>query len=299
MSRRSILAIVLVSRAALADVPPPIFPAPTPAPTPTQTPNPDLSPNPDPSPNPNPSPTAPTVATPPPTTTTPTTTTTTTPTPDKPVITDEEEGPPKLSLPTEADRQAWLHPGFRLGLGLTYGEFHGLRGAPSGRLLGPKLRVGLRLDEKWSVIASFEYTAASRAGGLAGLRFAGTLDPTWHVTPAFSLAVGFGFGGIVEDSSRMDATPLPSDIQSSYTFPDASTPIKSCSGVGAATLIRGEYAYVLGPRTEIAVGAEAIGQWTGCVDDSGHVEPDTGKAIERHQWWPHVGATLTVGITWR
>ena len=215
------------------------------------------------------------------------------------MITDEEEGPPKLSLPTEADRQAWLHPGFRLGLGLTYGEFHGLRGAPSGRLLGPKLRVGLRLDETWSLMASFEYTAASRAGGLAGLRFAGTLDPTWHVTPAFSLAVGLGFGGIVEDSTRMDATPLPADIQSSYTFPDASTPINSCSGVGAATLVRGEYAYVLGPRTEITVGAEAIGQWTGCVDDSGHVEPDTGKAIERHQWWPHVGASLTVGITWR
>ena len=285
MSRRALLAIVLLSRAALADVPPPIFPPPT-APTPTAS-----------------TPTAPTPTPPIPIAPTPTapkpTATTTAPAADKPVITDEEEGPPKLSLPTEADRQAWLHPGFRLGLGLTYGEFHGLRGAPSGRLLGPKLRVGLRLDETWSLMASFEYTAASRAGGLAGLRFAGTLDPTWHVTPAFSLAVGLGFGGIVEDSTRMDATPLPADIQSSYTFPDASTPIKSCSGVGAATLVRGEYAYVLGPRTEITVGAEAIGQWTGCVDDSGHVEPDTGKAIERHQWWPHVGASLTVGITWR
>ena len=280
MSRRALLAIVLLSRAALADVPPPIFPPPT-APTPTA-----------------PTPIAATPIAPTPTAPKPTATTTA-PAADKPVITDEEEGPPKLSLPTEADRQAWLHPGFRLGLGLTYGEFHGLRGAPSGRLLGPKLRVGLRLDETWSLMASFEYTAASRAGGLAGLRFAGTLDPTWHVTPAFSLAVGLGFGGIVEDSTRMDATPLPADIQSSYTFPDASTPIKSCSGVGAATLVRGEYAYVLGPRTEITVGAEAIGQWTGCVDDSGHVEPDTGKAIERHQWWPHVGASLTVGITWR
>ncbi len=278
MRARWLVLLGVSSRAALADVPPPIFPPPPTTPPPT-------------TPPPMPTVTA-TPATPKPASTEPTT--------DKPTITDEEEGPPKLSMPTEADRLAWQRPGFRLGLGLTYGEFHGLRGAPSGRLLGPKLRVGLRLDETWSLIASFEYTAASRSpNGLAGLRFAGTLDPTWHVTQSLSLAVGFGFGGIVEDSNRMDATPLPGDIQSTYTFPDASHPIRSCSGVGAATLLRGEYAYVLGPRAELTVAAEAIGQWTGCVDDSGHVEPDTGQAIERHQWWPHVGATLTVGIAWR
>jgi len=37
-----------------------------------------------------------------------------------PVPTDEEEGEPKLSLPTEADRLAWQRSGFRLGLGLAY-----------------------------------------------------------------------------------------------------------------------------------------------------------------------------------
>lgn len=217
-----------------------------------------------------------------------------------PPTSDEAEGPPKLSLPTEADRLAWTRPGFRLGLGLAYGELHGLRGAPSGRLIGPKLRIGLRLDADWSLIASFEYAAASRAHQLSGLRFAGTLDPTWHVTRALSLAVGLGFGGIVEGgSTRMDADPLPDTIESTYTFPDASHPIASCSGVGAAGLVRGEYAYVLGPRSQLTVALEAIGQWTGCVDDSGRVEPDTGQTIERHQWWPHAGGTLTVGITWR
>src|SRR5690242_19926676 len=67
--------------------------------------------------------------------------------PSKPEIASEEDAPPKLSLPTEADRAAWTRPGFRLELGLTYGYLHGLRGAPSGRLLGPKLRFGLRLDK--------------------------------------------------------------------------------------------------------------------------------------------------------
>jgi hypothetical protein len=220
---------------------------------------------------------------------------------DKPLITDEEEGPPKLSLATEADRVAWRRPGFRLGVGFSYGELHGLRGAPSGRLLGPTLRLGIRLDESWSLLASFQYAQASRDKGLSGLRFAGTLDPTWHVTPSLSLAFGLGFGGIVEGrrARDMDASPAADTLETSYTFPDASSPIASCSGVGVAALARAEYALVLGPRTELTVAAEFVGQWTGCVDDSGNVEPDTGQAIERRQWWPHIGGTLNAGFAWR
>lgn len=220
---------------------------------------------------------------------------------DKPPVTTEEEGPPKLSLPTEEDRQAWERPGFRLGLGLTYGQLYGLRGAPSGRLLGPKLRVGVRLDADWSLLASFEYTSAQRGnGGLSGLRFGGTLDPTWHVTRSLSLAFGFGFGGIVEGPAvRPDPMPAGDQLASSYTFPDASTPLASCSGVGAAALVRGEWGYVLGPRSRFDVAAEVVGQWTGCVSDTNNLEPDSGTAIVRRQWWPHTGATLTVGITWR
>jgi hypothetical protein len=213
---------------------------------------------------------------------------------------DDDEGVPRLSLPTQADRMAWKNSGFRLGLGLVYGELIGLRGAPSGRLLGPTIRAGLRLDESWSVLASFEYASASKSGGLSGLRFAGTLDPTWHVTPSLSIALGFGFGGIVEGrTGRMDADPLPSTIDTSYTFPNSSKPIASCSGVVAAGLARVEWSYVLGPRSQTGVSLEVVGQWTGCVDDTNRVEPDTGVAIVRRQWWPHAGATLGWGITWR
>jgi hypothetical protein len=220
---------------------------------------------------------------------------------DKPVITDEEEGSPKLSLPTQEDRDAWQKPGFRLALAMTYGPFYGLRGAPDGKLLGPILRVGVRLDADWSLMTSFEYASASKVGGISGLRFAGTLDPTWHVTPSISLAVGFGFGGIVEgDHARFpNATPAPDTLETSYTFPDASTPIDSCSGVGAAALARAEYAAVMGPRSQFQVSVEVVGQWTGCVQDTGNLEPDSGQAIERRQWWPHVGGTLTAGFAWR
>ena len=218
----------------------------------------------------------------------------------KPVVVDED-GEPRLSLPTEADRQAWLRSGFRLMLGAGYGELVGLGGAPSGRLIAVKLRVGLRLDASWSALGSFEYALASRAGGLSGLRFAGTIDPTWHVTRNLALAVGFGFGGIVEarNTGRPDAEPLSATLETSYTFPDASPPIASCSGIGVAGLARAEWGYVLGPRSQVSVALETIGQWTGCVNDTNRFEPDTGKAIVRRQWWPHAGATLALGITWR
>jgi hypothetical protein len=212
----------------------------------------------------------------------------------------DDDGEPRLSLPTQADRDAWRTSGFRLGLGLVYGRLVGLRGAPSGQLTGPMVRVGLRLDPSWSILASFQYAAASQAGGLSGLRFAGTLDPTWHVTPSISLAIGLGFGGIVEGrTGRMDADPLPSTLDTSYTFPDARHPVASCSGVGVAGLARAEWAYVLGPRAQTSVALEVVGQWTGCVDDTNRVEPDTGTAIVRRQWWPHTGATLAWGIAWR
>ena len=213
---------------------------------------------------------------------------------------DDDEGEPRLSLPTAADRVAWQTSGFRLGLGLVYGQLTGLRGAPSGRMIGATIRAGLRLDASWSILTSFEYALARKSGGLSGLRFAGTLDPTWHLTPSLSIAVGFGFGGIVEGTTgRADADPLPSTLDTSYTFPNARHPVASCSGVGVAGLARVEWTYVLGPRAQTGVSLEAVGQWTGCVDDTGRVEPDTGVAIVRRQWWAHTGVTLGWGIMWR
>lgn len=217
-----------------------------------------------------------------------------------PAAATDDEGPPRLSLPTEADRDAWKRSGFRLALGLTYGRLIGLQGAPSGRLLGGTFRLGFRLDADWSILASLQYASASASGGLSGLRFAGTIDPTWHATRHLSLAVGVGFGGIVEGrTSRPDIDPLSSTLSSSYTFPTPSPPLPSCSGVGAAGLLRAEWSFVLGPRALTSLAVEGLGQWTGCVSDSGMVEPDTGQAIVRRQWWPHVGATGTWGIMWR
>ena len=216
------------------------------------------------------------------------------------VITEEKEDEPKLSLPTEADRVAWTKSGFRLGLGLEYGHLEGLRGAPDGRLLGAVLHAGLRLDEDWSLMTTFVYASASESGGLRGLRFAGTLDPTWHVTRELSLAFGFGFGGIVEGSTgRPDVQPIGSGLNTSYTFGGSAPPVPSCSGVGVAGLVRAAYTWVIGPRSSTGVELELVGQYTSCVAKTGRVDPDSADPIVRTQYWPHWGATLAWGFAWR
>lgn len=204
----------------------------------------------------------------------------------------------RRSLATEDDATGWTQPGFRFGLGIAYGALEGIGGAPSGRLYTARVHTTLRLDRSWSLGLSFQYSLQRKA--LSGLHFAGTIDPTWHVTRNLALAVGVGFGGIVEGTSdRMDVDPLPSTLESSFTFPDANTPLPSCSGVGPAGLVRAEWTQVLSARSALTFGLEGMGQATQCIDNTGRVEPDTARPIERRQLWNHLGAQLTVGITWR
>lgn len=210
----------------------------------------------------------------------------------------EKEGPPRLSLPTEADREAWKRDGFRLGIGVRYGRLIGVSGAPSARLIGATVRVGLRLDAAWSLLGSFQYDVAAQ--GLSGLRFSGTIDPTWHATAHLSLALGLGYAGISGGTTgRADIAPLPESLSTSYTFPSSNPPMPRCSGGGVTALSRVEWSIVLGPRTSTSLSLEGMGQWTGCVDPTGLVEPDTGQAVVRRQWWPHLGVVGTWGIMWR
>lgn len=212
----------------------------------------------------------------------------------------DDDPPPRLSLPTESDRQIWKTPGLRFGLGLVYGRLWGIGGPPDGHLFGPTIRLGLRLDDAWSVMGSLQYLYAMHSGGMRGIRFAGTIAPTWHVSEHFALAAGIGYGGIVEpNGSRTNPDPQPSTLDSSYTFPDAKTPLPACNGVGVTGLLRAEWMMVLGPRSTTGFAVQIDGQWTGCVDDTGRVEPDTATPIVRRQWWPQVGGSLGWEILWR
>jgi hypothetical protein len=213
---------------------------------------------------------------------------------------DDDDGPPRFSLPTESERAMWKRPGFRFGLGLVYGRLTGINGAPNKKLIGPTIRLGLRLDEDWSIMASLQYLYATGAADATGLRFAGTIEPTWHVTDHLSLAAGIGFAGLVEASSwRPDPGPLPDTLDTSYTYPSSRPPMSKCNGLGVGGLLRAEWMMVLGPRSSTGFAFEVDGQWTECVDDTGRLEPDNAKPIVRRQGWSHLGGSLAWGILWR
>lgn len=213
----------------------------------------------------------------------------------------DEVLPFKLSLPTQEDALAWQNPGFRLQLALGYGLLQGLSGAPWWTLVPIQVRIGTRLDTDWSVFGNLQFSLLRANNAFAGMRFAGTLDPTWHITEHLDLALGFGFGGLVE---RATTRPVPNAEQraslvASYTFPNASPPLSTCSGIGVASHARAAWMWVLGPLSATGVALQVDGQWTACVETVGQVEPDTARSITRRQWWADVGGSLTWVISWR
>ncbi len=211
--------------------------------------------------------------------------------------------PFKLSLPTEEDAAAWQQPGFRLQMGTGFGILSGIDGTPGSKNVPILVRIGARLDHDWSLFGSFQFAVAGwrKNGDLSGLRFAGTIDPTWHITDHLDVAAGFGFGGLVEGATgRSDPNAEQrASLVASYTFPSARTPMVACSGVGVAGLLRATYMWVLGPLSATGFAAQADGQWTACVENVGRVEPDTAQSIVRRQWWSNAGGSLTWLISWR
>lgn len=207
----------------------------------------------------------------------------------------------RLSLPTESDKAAWQKPGLRLQLGANWQQLEGLFGAPSGSGFGATVRVGARLDPRWSLLASFHYGAVSATGGLAGLRYAGTIDPTWHLTPNLELAVGLGVGGIVEGRTgrpEADMNQMAS-LATSLTLNSARPPFANCQGSGLAGLVRAGYMVVLGPLSSTGLSLELDGQWTACVQTLARAEADTARPIVRRQWWAHGGGTASWVFAWR
>ena len=213
----------------------------------------------------------------------------------------DDEGPPRLSLPTESDRDAWLRSGFRLSLGLVYGRLAGLEGAPSGRLLGATLRLGLRLDADWSrarVVSVRERVGARRPVG-AAVRGHDRSDVARDARTSRSRSASASAASSRGAPAGPTSTRCPTRSRPRTRFPARRRRCRAAAASARPALARAEWTFVLGPRSATSLGLEAIGQWTGCVDDTGRVEPDTGQAIVRRQYWPHVGATGTWGFTWR
>jgi len=207
------------------------------------------------------------------------------------------DGPVRLSLPSESDRAAWRHSGFRLGLGLSYGMLHGRGAVPDFETRGIFIRPGIRLDPGWSVYLSLQYQTFADGGA----RFASTIEPTWHITPYLAASVGLGYAGIA-GYSRDEVPPLQPDIVAlgqSYTYPDVQRALAGCDGVGLTALARLELGHVLGPRSRTHLAVETLGQWTGCEQASSVIDPFSGQELVRRQWWAHTGVSLSWGLEWR
>ena len=211
----------------------------------------------------------------------------------------DDEGPPRFSLPTQSDRDAWLRGGFRLSLGPDVRPPR----RPGRRAQRPAARPeGARRPAPRRRLVAVRVVSIQRrartAGRSSALRFAGTIDPTWHATRHLSLAFGFGFGGIVEGITR-PTRRRPDCRTRSRPRTRSPTRARRCRAAAASARRAGARASgrtCSGRARRPASALEVLGQWTGCVADTGRVEPDTGQAIVRRQWWPHAGATGTVEL---
>jgi hypothetical protein len=214
---------------------------------------------------------------------------------------DDDDGAVRLSLPTEEERAAWRRSGFRLALGVLYGDLRGAGAVPDLTLKGVVIRPGIRIDPQWSIYLPLQYAVTDHGGA----RFAAAVEPTWHVTPSFALGFGLGYAGLIGVSPYgdfdFDSGPERDTgmLGQSYTYPDAKVPVRSCDGVGVTALARAELGYVLGPRARTHLALEALGQRIGCEESAPGRDSFTGTEYKFRQWWGHSGVSLSWGIEWR
>lgn len=207
----------------------------------------------------------------------------------------------RLSLPTQADFDAWKEPGIRVSLGWIQGYQWGYGPAPNFAPLGATLRPWLRISPEWSLGATFSWQAT--LGSLRGLQWSATLEPTWHPWRGLGVSLGLGYGGLMGFHARTPDDPFPvfpprsPDSTVSHTIADDER-ILNCEAGAWRALGRVEYQFVIGPLFATGPFAQIDVQRTGCIEDFGE-EPETGKTIELRQWWTNAGFNLGWWATWR
>ena len=205
------------------------------------------------------------------------------------------EGEPlfRLSLPTEDDYSAWKRPGFRVALGYGRGQIYGLYEVPEGSTTSFLLRAGARLDEQWSLMGTVRYEGAA-----GGLRYIGTIEPTFDIVPRLTLSVGLGLAGfvIIDD---MQPVPPADGVVATYTYDDRDPPLGGCSGNGFAASARIAYSIIVGPIFATGPAISFGSQVTRCAEVLERSDPDTGRPIELEQYWYHNGFSFDWMLTWR
>ena len=199
----------------------------------------------------------------------------------------------RLSLPTEDDYTVWTKPGFRISLGYGRGYVYGRNLAPGGRTTSFTLRAGARIDEHWSVLGNVQYQGAA-----GGLRYLGTVEPTFDIIPRLTVSIGLGLAGfvIIDD---MPPVPPADGVVATYTYDDGDPALGGCSGSGFAATARVAYSIVLGPIFATGPAVSFGSQVTRCAQVLENSDPDTGRPIELEQYWYHNGFSIDWMLTWR
>ncbi len=202
----------------------------------------------------------------------------------------------RLSLPTKEDYESWNEMGFRLQLGYGPGRLFGADDLPSSTVHAMSVRGGVRLNLDWSLYAHLRYEIAD--GETDGLRYVGTIEPTYHITDGFTLSLGLGIGGLIVDTLE------PAEMTAGRPGPprtrvDTTPALDSCTGTGVVATARLEYNIVLGSLFSMGPAAWSDVQYTACVDEIDGVDPETGGPSQVRQYWRHHSASLGWMFSWR
>lgn len=208
-----------------------------------------------------------------------------------------ERGAEKLSVPIRTEAEAWRSSGFRMGIGYGADAIFGAGAAPNGVIHAVLLRLGLRIDDRWSLFAGLRYGLLP--GEAPGLSFSGTIEPTLHLTDAWSVSIGVGAAGFVLPTTGASTPVAAGDLSASRTLPSAGPLLGACVGIGAQASVRAEYQLILSSALATGPALQLDLQWTACTESMGTQDPDTGDAIELRQFWQHTGVTLGWLLWWR
>jgi hypothetical protein len=208
----------------------------------------------------------------------------------------DEEPEFKPSLEVESAEEAWRETGFRVALGYVYDEVFGVGGVPAGVHHSAVLRVGPRLDADWSLLASFRY-GVKLSGALGGLRFGGTIEPTYHLTDAWTLSIGAGIGGFVINETGAQTPPV--QTVATFTLPGTDPLLRACQGAGLLAILRTEYTFYVSTLFGTGPALQFDAQWTQCTEQLNRSDPDTGEAIVLRQYWVNYGLSVAWLFWWR
>ena len=200
----------------------------------------------------------------------------------------------RLSLPTQADVDAWASPGLRLQLGGAYGIVQGSGPALSWRSRIAILRPSVRIDRYWGMGVALLYGT-----GPNGVRWSVTAEPTFYPWRQLAISAGVGYGGLSVDvpggsTGRLQGASEP--VSRNLT---AGEQLNSCVGSALSTVLRAEYLFVAGALFASGPFVQANAQWTQCSETFGRTDTETGTPVVLTQWWQQQGATFGWWFAWR